>query len=137
MGNPVLHGYLIKAIPKQIKGIGVGFDMLVSTFLGKIPAPMIYGFLVDKYEKDNYSLVANSFAKDKRNPLQIAAFLNFSNIFLYLLTYDADSGKIDSFLQNTWHILAYRGHTRIMELLLNHIRYELIYISLYIVINQI
>ena len=30
--------------------------MLVSTFLGKIPAPMIYGFLVDKYEKDNYSL---------------------------------------------------------------------------------
>ena len=56
MGNPVLQGYLIKAIPKQIKGIGVGFDMLVSTFLGKIPAPMIYGFLVDKYEKDNYSL---------------------------------------------------------------------------------
>ena len=70
-------------------------------------------------------MVANSFAKDKRNPLQIAAFLNFSNIFLYLLTYNADSGKIDSFLQNTWHILAYRGHTRIMELLLNHIRYEL------------
>ena len=41
MGNPVLQGYLIKAIPKQIKGIGVGLDMLVSTFLGKIIAPVI------------------------------------------------------------------------------------------------
>ncbi len=56
MGNPVLQGYLIKAIPKQIKGIVVGVDMLVSIFLGKIPAPVIYGFLVDKYEKDNYAL---------------------------------------------------------------------------------
>ena len=53
MGNPVLQGYLIKAIPKQIKGIGVGLDMLVSTFLGKIIAPVIYGSIVDKYEKEN------------------------------------------------------------------------------------
>ena len=56
MGNPVLQGYLIKAIPKQIKGIGVGLDMLVSTFLGKIIAPVIYGSIVDKYEKENYAL---------------------------------------------------------------------------------
>ena len=99
------------------------FDLCFYIYNGKLTT------IIDEFnrnpEKDNYSLVANSFAKDKRNPLQIAAFLNFSNIFLYLLTYNADSGKIDSFLQNTWHILAYRGHTRIMELLLNHIRYEL------------
>ena len=94
------------------------FDLCFYIYNGKLTT------IIDEFnrnpEKDNYSLVANSFAKDKRNPLQIAAFLNFSNIFLYLLTYNADSGKIDSFLQNTWHILAYRGHTRIMELLLNH-----------------
>lgn len=56
MGNPVLQGYLLKTIPKPIKGIGVGLDMLVSTFLGKIPGPMIYGALADKYEKENYAL---------------------------------------------------------------------------------
>ena len=43
MGNPVLQGYLMKTIPKSIKGIGVGLDMIVSTFLGKIPGPIIYG----------------------------------------------------------------------------------------------
>ena len=46
------------------------------------------------------------------------------NIFLYLLTYNADSGKTDSFLQNTWHILAYRGHHVLSGLLLNYIRYK-------------
>ena len=37
MENPVLQGYLLKTIPRSIKGIGVGFDMLISTFLGKFP----------------------------------------------------------------------------------------------------
>ena len=30
--------------------------MLLSTFLGKISGPIIYGFLADKYEKKNYAL---------------------------------------------------------------------------------
>ena len=79
----------------------------------------------DEKIKQNKEIVLKSFSEDKRNALQIAAFLNFSNIFLYLLTYGADSGIIDSNLQNTWHIIAYRGHTKIMGILLNHIRYEL------------
>ena len=56
MGNPVLQGYLMKTIPKSIKGIGVGLDMIVSTFLGKIPGPIIYGALADKYEEENKAL---------------------------------------------------------------------------------
>ena len=56
MENPVLQGYLLKTIPRTIKGIGVGFDMLVPTFLGKIPGPMIYAVLADKYEKKNYAI---------------------------------------------------------------------------------
>ena len=54
--NPVLQAYLLKSIPRTIKGIGVGFDMLVSTFLGKIPGPIIYGIMADKFEKKNYAL---------------------------------------------------------------------------------
>ena len=79
----------------------------------------------DEKIKQNTEIVLNSFTADKRNALQISAFLNFSNIFLYLLTYGAEPGITDSNLQNTWHIIAFRGHTRIMGLLLNHIRYEL------------
>ena len=52
-GSPVILGYLIKTIPKSIKGVGIGLDMIVSTFLGKIPSPIIYGALDDKY-KDNH-----------------------------------------------------------------------------------
>ena len=75
--------------------------------------------------KQSIKLVNESFTDKNRNPLQIAAFLNYSNIFLYLLTFEADSGKVDDDLQSTWHILGYRGHTRIMGILLNHIRYIL------------
>ena len=53
VGSPVIQGYLIKTIPKSIKGIGVGLDMIVSTFLGKIPGPIIYGALEDKYMNEN------------------------------------------------------------------------------------
>ena len=56
MGAPVIQGYLIKTIPKSIKGIGVGLDMIVSTFLGKIPGPIIYGAIKDKYGNENNSL---------------------------------------------------------------------------------
>ena len=56
MDTPVIQGYLIKTIPKSIKGVGIGFDMIVSTFLGKIPGPLVYGILEDKYSKENPSL---------------------------------------------------------------------------------
>ena len=53
VGSPNILGYIIKAIPKPIKGIGIGLDMIVSTFLGKIPSPIIYGAIDDKYSKTN------------------------------------------------------------------------------------
>ena len=36
MGTPVLQGYLIQKIPKSIKGIGVGLDIIAYTFFRKI-----------------------------------------------------------------------------------------------------
>lgn len=36
MGTPVLQGYLIQKIPKSIKGIGVGLDIIAYTFYRKI-----------------------------------------------------------------------------------------------------
>ena len=55
VNSPVIFGYLITNIPKDIKSIGVGLDMIVSTFLGKIPGPIIYGILDDKFSEENPS----------------------------------------------------------------------------------
>ena len=54
--SPIILGYIIITIPKQIKGIGIGLDMIVSTFLGKISGPIIFGALEDKYSEKNPSL---------------------------------------------------------------------------------
>lgn len=99
------------------------FNLCFYVYQGKLTS------IIEKFNhqpiKDSIKLVNEAYADKKRNPLQIAAFLNFSNIFLYLLTFDADSGKVDEDQQSTWHILGYRGHIRIMGILLNHIRYNL------------
>jgi len=49
IGAPIIHGYLITTIPKTIKGIGVGVDMIVSTILGKLPSTSIYGVIECKF----------------------------------------------------------------------------------------
>ena len=111
-----------KARIKDEKEKGI-FDLCFYTYKGELTS------IVEEFNhkpiEQNQKMVLNSFCKDKRYPLQISAFLNYSNVFLYLLTWGADSGILDSFLQNTWHTIAYRGHTKIMGILLNHIRYEL------------
>jgi ankyrin repeat protein len=99
------------------------FNLCFYVYQGKLTS-IIEVFNHQPIEK-SIKIVKESVADKNRTPLQIAAFLNYSNIFVYLLTFEADSGKIDEDKQSTWHILGYRGHTRIMGLLLNHIRYVL------------
>ena len=99
------------------------FNLCFYVYQGKLTS-IIEVFNHQPIEK-SIKLVTESVADKNRTPLQIAAFLNFSNIFLYLLTFKAESGKVDDDEQSTWHILGYRGHTRIMGILLNHIRYVL------------
>ena len=101
------------------------FDLNYLTYNGKLT------LIVEQFNSKNcsletsQSLVQESVSNDQgHNPLQIASFLNFSNIFLYLLTFGADPNKKDENNQNTWHILAYRGHPKLSGLLLNYIRYQ-------------
>ena len=99
------------------------FNLCFYVYQGKLTS-IIEVFNHQPIEK-SIKIVKEAVADKNRTPLQIAAFLNYSNIFVYLLTFEADSGKIDEDQQSTWHILGYRGHTRIMGILLNHIRYVL------------
>ena len=99
------------------------FDLCYLTYYGKLT------LIVEKFNHQpidtSVSYVKDSKSDDQmHNPLQIASFLNFSNIFLYLLTFGANQNDIDQNSQNTWHILAYRGHSKLTGLLLNYIRYK-------------
>ena len=99
------------------------FDLNFLTYYGKLSI-IVEQFNNQPLEK-SLSLVQNSFSEDQgHNALQIASFLNFSNIFLYLLTFGADPNKKDKNSQNTWHILGYKGHPKLSALLLNYIRYR-------------
>ena len=113
----------MKPIEKLVENDKKDFDLCFYVYQGKLTS------IVEVFNHQpiikSIKLVQDSVTDKNRNPLQICAFLNFTNIFLYLLTFKADPGKIDDDLQSTWHILGYRGHTRIMGILLNHMRYDL------------
>lgn len=47
---PTLTGYTISSAPKELKGAGTSIDMLVTTIIGKMPGPIIYGILNDRYK---------------------------------------------------------------------------------------
>ena len=99
-------------------------DLCYLTYYGKLT------LIIDSFNKievsDSKELVSSLVTEEKkRNSLQIASFLNFPNIFLYLLTYDADPFYVDENNQNTWHFICYRGHSKILNILLNYILYKI------------
>ena len=99
------------------------FDLSYHTYYGKLT------LIVEQFNHqpldNSISIVQNSISEDQNHtPLQIASFLNYSNIFLYLLTFGANPNIKDKNSQNTWHILGYRGHPKLSGLLLNYIRYK-------------
>ena len=113
----------MKPIEKLNENCEKEFDLCFYVYQGKLTT------IVEKFNRQDIKvskkIVKEAICDHKRNAIQIAAFLNYSNIFLYLLTFEAEHGKLDDDQQSVWHILGYRGHTRLMGILLNHIRYEL------------
>lgn len=47
---PTLSGYTVDSVPFELKGIATGTDILFTTFLGKMPGPIVYGVINDKYK---------------------------------------------------------------------------------------
>ena len=46
---PVNTGLILWTMPKNMKGFGNGISNLITTFLGKLPAPFLYGYLQFKF----------------------------------------------------------------------------------------
>ena len=50
---PTISGYVINSLHKELKGFGSSLDSLITNILGKLPSPIIYGIINDKYKKEN------------------------------------------------------------------------------------
>ena len=50
---PTISGYIINSLHKELKGFGSSFDSLITNVLGKLPSPIIYGIINDRYKKEN------------------------------------------------------------------------------------
>jgi hypothetical protein len=47
---PTISGYIINSLHKDLKGFGSSFDNLITNILGKLPSPIIYGMMNDKFK---------------------------------------------------------------------------------------
>lgn len=45
---PTIVGYIISSVPKEHKGAASSLNMLITTLLGNLPGPIVYGFINDK-----------------------------------------------------------------------------------------
>lgn len=95
------------------------FDVTFFTYNGKITELADYFNRIKSETKINE--LVNIPNRDK-SPLIMSAFLGFSNVFLYLLSYGADPYFTESHSRNIWHNLSYRGETKILELIFNYER---------------
>lgn len=99
----------------------VDFDLFYYVYNGKL------SIIADHFNKISISQtvkLVNQF-KENRSNLQIAAFLGFSNIFLYLLTFDADIYHQDENLQNLCHFINYKGEIKNLLILFNFLKFRL------------
>ena len=48
---PIIAGYTITSTPRELKGVGTALDLLLTTFLGKLLSPIVYG-IVNDYMKE-------------------------------------------------------------------------------------
>ena len=47
---PTISGYIINSLHKKLKGFGSSFDSLITNVCGKLPSPIVYGIINDKYK---------------------------------------------------------------------------------------
>ena len=118
--NQVYNKHIIISLPQEPQD-PVEFDLIHSVYHGKLTR------LADVFNKqsvqDTQFQINNKFDKDNYSPLQIASFLGYTNIFMYLLTYNSEVYHINSNGNNIFHLLAYRGDTKILYIILNWERF--------------
>lgn len=50
---PTIVGYIISSVPREHKGAGSSLNMLITTLLGNLPGPIVYGLINDRFKATN------------------------------------------------------------------------------------
>ncbi len=99
------------------------FDLFRHLYAGELTA------VVDhiNYHYDENEIAYIACCKDEANGksgLDLAVYLGFKNIVLYLLSLGANPGQTDNRQRNTFHTVAYRGDYDCAVQVLNYMRYQ-------------
>jgi ankyrin repeat protein len=101
------------------------FDLVPLVYSGKLTMIADYFNKLSISECKQIVTLNNDDSNDKKSPLCLSAFLDFPNIFLYLLTFDADPFEKDLKGQTSLHSIFYKGQLKILWTLLNYQRYKI------------
>jgi len=111
LSPPRLHGTTQRA-----------FDLFKHIYSGELTA--IVDYVNGHYDKDEITYIAC--CKDDENnksALDLAAYLGYHNIVLYLLSLGSNPADVDKKGRNTFHTIAYRGDYDCAVIILNYLRY--------------
>lgn len=61
---------------------------------------------------------------DDMSLLHISSFMNYTNIYLFLIKMSIDMNSTDSFNRNFLHITCFKGHTQILNIIFNWIGFQ-------------
>jgi hypothetical protein len=101
------------------------FDLIYLVYKGKLTTIADYFNNILKLPQDDIRNIINKqINNDAMSLLHISTYLGFSNIFLYLLTYNPNLYHIDNHGRSFFHILCYMGDAKILQILLNWERFQ-------------
>jgi ankyrin repeat protein len=97
------------------------FNLNYLTYKGKLTAIVEY---FNKLSIENCTKIAQK-NNEGESALDIAAYLGFTNIYLYLLTFSGDPYKLDERGRNSLYYSCYKGELKIIMTLLNFERFRI------------
>ncbi len=109
--------------PRFLGTTGKAFDLFKHIYAGELTA--IVDYVNTHYEENEIAYIACCKDDDNgKSALDLAAYLGFRNIALYLLSLGANPAQTDNRGRNTFHTIAYRGDYDSAVIALNYQRYQ-------------
>lgn len=101
------------------------FDLIFFCYYGKITSIADY-FNFNKLSIEKCIEIVNR-SEDyvtKQSCLHVSVFLSFKNIFMYMLTFNANLFHLDINNRNFLHFIAYKGEVKCLLILINWLRFN-------------
>jgi hypothetical protein len=100
---PNLMGIILSSLPYELRGAGNSVALLISTTLGRLPSPTLYGIIFDATKKTKpkmaYGLIVNIFSIIALFLVVIGAILRERLFKLKIKEYEISKAKVEQVLK--------------------------------------